>query len=140
MYKSLPPEFSMALDLLSRCNVEFDIATLRTIQTAAIAGTLTILWGIYEDPIGFVIWAGVNRDSLQMTSKFKHSPAQLWEYKEGHITQILHVLFVPPFNFEAKSQLRIFVRGRRAIFYARKGKNKLFIRTSSGFRKSERLC
>lgn len=140
MYKSLPPEFSTALDLVSRCNVELDIATLRTIQTAAIANTLTILWGIYEDPIGFIIWAGVNRDSLQMTNKFNLLPTQLWEYKEGHITQILHVLFVPPFNFEAKSQLRRFMRGRRAIFFTRKRQNKLFIRTSSGFKKSEKLC
>jgi hypothetical protein len=140
MYKSLPPEFSMVLDLVSRCNVEFDIAQLRTIQAAARANTLTILWGVYEDPIGFIVWAGVNQDSLQMTNRFKLSPSQLWEYKEGHITQILHVLFVPPFNFEAKTQLRKFVRGRRVIFYTRKGKNSLFIRTSSGFRKSEKLC
>lgn len=140
MYKSLPSEFSMALDLVSRCNIEFDIAQLRIIQAAARANTLTILWGVYEDPIGFIVWAGVNQDSLHMTNKFKLFPNQLWEYQEGHITQILYVLFVPPFNFEAKSQLRKFVRGRRVIFYTRKERNNLFIRTSSGFRKSERLC
>lgn len=140
MYKSLPPEFAIALDLVSRCDVELDMAALRSIQVAAIANTLTILWGVYEDPIGFIVWAGVNKDSIQMTNKFKLSPSRLWEYKEGHITQILHVLFVPPFNFEAKSQLMKFVRERRAIFYTRKGKNNLFIRTSSGFRRSESLC
>ncbi len=140
MYKSLPPEFSIALELVCRCNVEPDITILRTIQAAAIANTLTILWGVYEDPIGFIVWAGVNKDSIQMVDKFKLGLSRLWEYKEGHITQILHVLFVSPFNFEAKSQLRKFVRSRRAIFYARKGRNTLFIRTSSGFRKSEKLC
>lgn len=140
MYKSLPPEFPMALDLVSRCNVNLDMATLRTIQAAAIANTLTILWGVYDDPIGFVVWAGVNQDSVQMINKFKLLPARVWEFKEGHITQILHVFFVPPFNFEAKAQLRKFLRGRRVISYTRKEKNKLFVRTSSGFRRSERLC
>lgn len=134
MYEHLPLEFSIAIDLVSRCTHEFNRVMLMNIRLAATANTLTILWSSKKEPIGFVAWAGVNKDSIYITRKFKQMPTRLWEYKEGHIAHILDVLFLPPFNQEAKYEFKKFVMSRRAIFFSKHEKNRLYIRTSSGFK------
>lgn len=69
-----------------------------------------------------------------MASKFNISPSKFWEFREGNIVFIMNVLFSSRFKDEAKAEFRKFVRARRAVFFVKKEKKRLAVRTSKGFR------
>ncbi len=134
MYKNAPNEFSIALDLVSRSGIDLSAATLTNLRMSAEAKTLTILWNGKKEPVGYVSWAGANKESIKMASQFNISPSKFWEFREGNIAFIMNVLFSPRFKDEAKAEFRKFVRARRAVFFIKKEKKRLAVRTSRGFR------
>ena len=132
---STPPlEFAVASEMLSHLNIPLTSSLLSRIRNAAQAGTLTILRNGIDDPVGFVCWAGVNKDSVRIADKFNLLPSYPWEFKEGKIALLLYVFFIYPFNEEARAAFTRFVSSRRAIYYVRKDRKRLMIRTSNGFR------
>lgn len=134
MYRNAPSEFSIALDLVSRSGIDLSAATLANLRMSAEARTLTILWNGKKEPVGYVSWAGANKESVKMASKFNISPSKFWEFREGNIVFIMNVLFSSRFKDEAKAEFRKFVRARRAVFFVKKEKKRLAVRTSKGFR------
>ena len=138
MNKNIPGEFAIALDLVSRRQLDVNAAALVNLRTAAEAGTLTILRNPLDEPIGYISWARVNADSVHMASEFGKFPMMLWEFQEGYISLIFSVFFLHPFDQHAKKELQAFIRARRAIFYVRKNRKCMFIRTATGFRLSKR--
>jgi hypothetical protein len=133
----LPPEFGLAVHLLGSLNLPIDPMTLNGLRNAARAGTLTILRSDGGDPVGFVCWAGGNKDSVKIAERFNLFPHNVWEFKEGRIAMLLLVHFARPFNVEARQAFMRFVRGRRAIYYTRKNRKRLALRTSAGHRLAE---
>jgi hemolysin-activating ACP:hemolysin acyltransferase len=105
---------------------------LSRVVHAAYAGTLTILYNDNNEPVGFVCWAGVNKDSVRIAEKFNCLPTMRWEFKEGNIAMLLEVFFTCPFRREARAAFRRFLASRRAIYYVRKERKRLIIRTSTG--------
>lgn len=134
MYHTPPAEFSIAMDLLGRFNMPIQPALLRSIRYASDAGTLTILLDPKADPVGFVCWASVNKDSVLIAERFNLFPSYPWEYKEGKIAMLLSVFFVYPLNEEARSAFKAFLASHRAIYYIKKNRKRLLIRTSGGFK------
>jgi hypothetical protein len=134
MYPAPPPEFGIALELISRLNTPLDPALLGSLRNAAYAGTLTILRSPKDDPVGFVCWAGVNKDSVRIADQFNLFPSHFWEFKEGKIALVLFVFFAYPFNEEARTAFTAFLNSRRAVYFTKKDRKRLAIRTSRGFR------
>ncbi|HWV31372.1 MAG TPA: hypothetical protein VN038_17055 [Dyadobacter sp.] len=134
MYKNAPSEFSIALDLVAHSGIDLSAATLTNLRMSAEARTLTILWNGKKEPVGYVSWAGANKESVKMACQFNISPSKLWEFREGNIAFIMNVLFSPRFKDEAKAEFRKFVRARHAVFFIKKGEKRLAVRTSKGFR------
>jgi hemolysin-activating ACP:hemolysin acyltransferase len=134
MYQAPPPEFCIALDLLSRLSTPIQSALLGSIRNSSEAGTLTILRNPKTDPVGFVCWAGVNKDSIRIAEKFNLFPTYPWEFKEGKIALLLYVFFAYPANEEAHAAFMTFLASRRAVYYMKKNRKRLLIRTSKGFK------
>jgi len=134
MYLPPPVEFSITLELLSRLNRPVEPPMLRRLVHAAYAGTLPILRNENDDPVGFVCWAGANKDSVRVAEKFNRIPSLPWEFKEGKIALLLEVFFIAPFGQEARVAFRRFLAARRAIYYIKRERKRLLIRTSNGFR------
>ena len=134
MYKNVPNEFAVALDLVSRSGIDLTAAMLTNLRIAAEARTLTILWNAKKEPVGYVSWAGANKESVKMASQFNILPSKLWEFREGGIAFVMNVLFTPAFKEEAKAEFRKFIRARRAVFFVKRDKKRLAVRTSRGFR------
>ncbi len=134
MYLPPPIEFSITLELLSRLNKPVEPPMLCRLVHASYAGTLTILRNEVDAPVGFVCWAGGNKDSVRGAEKFNRFPNYPWEFKEGKITILLEVFFIYPFRSEAKVAFRKFLASRRAVYYVNKERKRLLIRTSNGFR------
>lgn len=134
MHAAPPPEFGIAVELISRLNTPLNPPLLGSLRCAAYAGTLTILRSAKDDPVGFVCWAGVNKDSVRIADQFNLFPSHFWEFKEGKIALLLFVFFLPPFNEEARSAFQAFLNARRAVYFMKKDRKRLAIRTSRGFR------
>lgn len=134
MSPSIPVEFGIAVELLGYLNVPIDPPMLNSMRFAAYAGTLTILRSEKGDPVGFVCWAGGNKESVRIADGFNLLPSRLWEYKEGNIALILFVNFAYPFNAQAKVAFKKFMASHRAAYYVRRERKRLIVRTSKGFR------
>lgn len=134
MSPTLPPEFAVALELLGSLNAPINPPLFSSIRFAAYAGTLTILRNEKEDAIGFVCWAAGNKESVRIADQFNLFPTRLWEFKEGKIAMLLFVYFLYPFNEQAKKAFRGFLADHRAVYYAKKDKKRLIVRTSNGFK------
>ena len=134
MYPAPPPEFGIALELISRVNMPLNPPLLGSLRHAAYAGTLTILRNATDAPVGFVCWAGVNKDSVGIADQFNLLPSHFWEFKEGKIALLLFVYFAYPFNEEARTAFMAFLDSRRAVYFMKKDRKRLAIRTSRGFR------
>jgi hypothetical protein len=113
--QSTPLEFSVAVEMLGRMNAPLDPLMLARIRHAAHAGTLTILRDAKKDPVGFVCWAGGNKDSVRIAERFGIFPRHFWEFK-------------------AKKAFKHFLRTHRAVYYVKRERKRLMLRTSRGFR------
>jgi hypothetical protein len=134
MYKNAPNEFAVALDLVSRSGIDLPAVMLTNLRIAAEARTLTILWNAKKEPVGYVSWAGANKESVKMAIQYNILPSRLWEFREGSIAFVTNVLFTPQFKEDAKAEFRKFIRSRRAVFFVKGAKKRLAVRTSKGFR------
>jgi hypothetical protein len=134
MHSPPPPEFGIALELIGRLNMPLNPSLLGSLRNAAYAGTLTILRSATDAPVGFVCWAGVNKDSVRIADQFNLFPSHFWEFKEGKIALLLFVFFAYPCNEEARSAFMEFLDSRHAVYFMKKNKKRLAIRTSRGFR------
>jgi len=129
-----PLEFSVAIEMLGGMNIAVDPVMLSRIRHAACAGTLTILRNQNDDAVGFVCWAGGNKDSVRIADRFGLFPRYFWEFKEGNILLVILVCFAYPFSQEATRSFRSLLRAHRAIYYMRRGRKQLLLRTSKGFK------
>jgi hypothetical protein len=132
--QSTPLEFSVAVEMLGRMNAPLDPLMLARMRHAAHAGTLTILRDAKKDPVGFVCWAGGNKDSVRIAERFGIFPRHFWEFKEGKIALLMMVFFAYPCNQEAKKAFKHFLHTHRAVYYVKRERKRLMLRTSRGFR------
>lgn len=91
------------------------------LQKSARVGMLRIFRDQLTRPIGYIAWAMIDRASLGRLLKYGRYPAYQHEWKEGGVCLILDVLVASRGRCEAISSLREFVRGQRAVVYARDG-------------------
>jgi hypothetical protein len=131
-----PPEFSAAIEMLGSLNIPIDPLLLGRIRHAAYAGTLTILRNAKKDPVGFVCWAGGNKDSVRIADRFGLFPSHFWEFKEGKIALLMLVFFAYPSNQEARKAFKDFLRTHRAVYYIKRERKRLMLRTSRGFKRA----
>jgi len=131
-----PPEFSISIEMLCSRNVPIDPAMLARIRHAAYAGTLTILRNPKKDPVAFVCWAGGNKDSVRIADRFGLFPSHFWEFKEGKIAMLMTVFFAYPCNQEAQKAFNDFLRTHRAVYYVKRERKRLMLRTSRGFKRA----
>ena len=134
MYSPPPLEFTVALDILSHINTPIHATLLARLRNAANAGTLTIFRNAKGLPIGFVCWAGIDGYGVRFADKFDVLPVYPWEFNAGRIALLIFVVFIYPFGEEAQAAFRKFLTSHRAVYYVRKDRKRLMIRTSRGLR------
>ena len=81
-----------------------------------------ILLDINERPIGYVLWADINIESLQQLRKTRIFPAYSYEWDEGDITLILDILLLLNRNKTIFQVVRSFARDRKKVAYVKNSK------------------
>lgn len=127
--------YSDALDILISRRFDINPDRIKSLKFSAKKSKLEILLGFGEKPIGFVSWAGVNKDSVVLFLNQKRLPTYFWEYDEGNIAFIQDIAFKDKWAYQARKKLIEFIKSKKAIFYVRKNKAYLLIRKKNYFKR-----
>jgi hypothetical protein len=123
-----------SLDLRAAMGLPFGMQEYLTLRNCGLSGTLRIFSDPLERPVGYIAWANVSRATVDRLHRSRKAPKYPAEWNEGRICLVLDVLLLPNGKYEARRQLRGFLRRKRAIAFAGRGKGlRLYLRTSHGF-------
>ena len=134
MYEKLPDDFSLICDLRSSQPKGMRMETLQWIKHSVISDQYKIFMNNVGQPVGYVIWANVIRESLLSIKRVGRYPMWLYEWQEGNITLILDILFMTD-AVSIKNTLIPLLKSKRVIAYRRKNKGKLFIKKHNIFKR-----
>lgn len=128
MYKKLPDDFSLICDLRSASSLNTTAEQLRWIKSSVQAKHYLIFKNQLELPVGYALWAKVNKETLARLSRTGLYPQFYYEWDEGHITLLLDIFMsngLTPLN---RRQLLWLRRRHKILAYVR---NKKLILTFS---------
>ena len=128
MYKPLSHDFATMCDFRAQCHLTTTPDTLKNIKMSDMAETRTIFWSPLKTPMGYLIWADVNRETILRLYRSGRLPQFDFEWREGKITLILDVVLDPRWKKYCLQSLRGFIASKRIVTYVRKGKLKLLLR------------
>lgn len=122
MLNSVPDDGSIMWMMRQELSLPIEPYLKQWIEYSVISNTYQILMDQEDNPCGYIIWANVNRETIQRIIRVGVYPKFIYEWREGGICLILDI-----FNrFEKSpfvaSQLNSFVRKKRIISYKRNGK------------------
>lgn len=115
-------------DILTIFHLQYKI--VRQISTELIRLTINsvsyhkyeIIRDINDRPIGYILWADINIESLQRLRKTRLFPAYCYEWDEGDITLILDILLLSNRNKTILQVVRHFTRDRKKVAYVKNSK------------------
>lgn len=90
---------------------------------------------VMGEPIGYVAWICVNRESFLMTSKTKTLPPYAYEWNEGKLVIIYDVVFSDGWNEIAKEMLMDFIKRQRLVGYLKRGRFNVIYRQQGKLKK-----
>lgn len=95
------------------------------IRNAILHGNIKIFKNEKDEPIGYVIWAGVKRETLNYMSKTQRLPSFSCEWSEGKIKVFFDVVLSNKWRVLALYHFKMFLRKHRFFAYYRKNKLKI---------------
>ena len=95
---------------------------------SSLAEKLVVFKDQIKRPIGYLAWAGVNRESALRFLKSGQYPLYPYEWNDGGIALILDVAIQKRSNFDALNQMTEFIHSKRAIIFCKKSTPKLYFR------------
>lgn len=93
---------------------------MATLLTAGELGGLHIIEGIYDEPIGYVAFASVSRESLRRLYDYGLPPAYPYEWNQGRFCIVLDVFFSPRWKIDALRAFRSWLSSKRVVAFLRK--------------------
>jgi hemolysin-activating ACP:hemolysin acyltransferase len=87
-----------------------------------------IFYDEVNNPVGYIVWANVNRESLYKIQRTGLYPKYPYEWHEGKITLILDVAINDTNKAEALRQIKVFMKKQKIVAYTKKSIGKLHIR------------
>lgn len=89
--------------------------------------------------IGYVLYALISKDSLEMISSELEPPKYSYEWEEGRIVMVVDTCFIAHRSIEAASQLRTFLKSFRLVCYIRNNYFKVLVKKFGIHRRAERI-
>lgn len=119
MYRKLPDDFSLICDLRSASILNTTAEQLRWIKSSVQSKNYFIFKNNLELPIGYAIWAKVNKETLARLARTGMYPQFYYEWAEGHITLLLDVFMTDGLTSLNRRQLMWLRRRHKILAYVR---------------------
>jgi len=136
MYKKIPDVFSIICDLKSSRSEIINTDILRFIKYSVLNDSYHIFINEFENPIGYIVWANVNRETIQKIYRTGAYPMFPYEWREGKIFLVIDAMMDLKINSTCYLQLKKLLKNKRALFYKNKGKNRLYVRKTKIYRQA----
>lgn len=128
--KNFPPVFSRVIDIRISSALNTPAHLLAALKNSAMSGQIEVFNSTANNPIAYVAWANVNKESFLMMSKTKQMPPFFYEWNEGKLMVIYDVVFLPKWGTLAKAELLNFLLQKRFVAFLKRGRLHLWTKGS----------
>ena len=97
-------------------------------------GLFTIFKNQLERPVGYLTWAGINKESFRRLLDFNENLKYPYEWNEGRIALITDVALAKSCRQVLRTHIRESLRNKRLVVFRRSGVVSVYARTHRGFR------
>lgn len=126
-FVSDPETFYRLVSLRTRRDAGFSAKHLQWIDQSVGHGLYHVFDGLPDQPIGYVIWAYVNEETVERLYRYGKLPTYGYEWSEGVITLVLDVVYVSPGDRLSRETLRsAFPRDIDRLAFFRRGRTHLY--------------
>jgi hemolysin-activating ACP:hemolysin acyltransferase len=123
-----PSALATLLEIRLAARLNTSAETLGLLLRSSLHGGYKILWSDMHVPIGYIIWANIDRYTLAQCEIQKKIPNYDYEWSDGNICLVTDIVLVQQFKRLAKNELLIFLRKKRLITFFRKGNFSCYVR------------
>jgi hemolysin-activating ACP:hemolysin acyltransferase len=127
------------LDIYIRSGQQVSNVALRELKISVSSGNYIILYGKFNEPTGFVVWANVSREALIRLKLYGKRPRYCYEWCEGPYILFLNIISMERLSLKTKEQILNSVKSAKLIAYLRKGKFKFYSKNNNIFYSGEVL-
>ncbi len=120
-----------------RCMRQLDThhQLLGSIKNAAKDQRIKVFFSSTKTPIGYVVWARLNKEALIMMSKTIKMPPYPHEWSEGKFMVVFDVVFSPQWENIAMSKLIRFLGRQRFFAFIRRGRFRAYMKIDGQHRR-----
>ena len=134
MYTPPPEIFSTLCDFRSYSPAPLSADNIKWFKYAARCQTATLLYNEFNEPKGYVVWAEISRESLNLLWKTNQFPRYIYEWQEGKIRLILDVSIDPGERESMLKALRTLLRSWKVVAFKRR-ELRLYVRSNTRFKR-----
>lgn len=133
----VPKSLRAALSIRSRSPKPISSDEVRNFLIGDKEETIYLIIDKAGQPIGYVIYALISKDCLNLIRRNLTTPKYAYEWSEGKIVLIVDICFLPHRSVEASSRLRTYLKRFKLLCYVRKDTLKVFSRKAGIHRRVE---
>jgi hemolysin-activating ACP:hemolysin acyltransferase len=126
-----PVDFSKIVDIRCLSGLDTTANLLGTLKHSAKEGRVEVFYSTAKNPIAYVAWAEVNKESMSLMTKRKKMPAYPYEWNEGKFIVVYDIVFIPNWGDLARAKTLSFLFQHRFFAYLRRDRLHVFSRVNS---------
>jgi len=128
MDQEFAENFAQLCNVRSTTNEATTPQTFTCLKIASKANTYKVFHDQFEQPIGYIIWANINKESLARIERSGVYPQYPFEWSEGNITLLIDIVINNVNKKNAKQQLKQFIKAQRILAYTKKNVGKMYFK------------
>ena len=134
--KSAPKEL---LDIVAvRCSINVDTPAklLSELTECAVDGRAKAFYSATGVPVGYLVWAMVNKESFILLSKTRQMPAYSYEWCEGRLMVVHDVMVLPQWSTVVNAAIRDFLKQKRFVAFFLRGRLHVWSKLKGRFKRT----
>lgn len=119
---SAPKELLDIVAVRCAANIDTPAKLLSQLTECAVDGRAKAFYSATGVPVGYLVWAMVNRESFILLSKTRQMPAYTYEWCEGRLMIVHDVMVLPQWSAVVNPTIRYFLKQKRFVAFLRRGR------------------
>ena len=132
-------DFVTACKLRLNSGLEMSKEHIGILSLANNSGGIKVFRGIYNEPIGYVVYASLLRESVERIHTYGMFPMYPYEWSEGRITYIVDVVLSAKWRDDAMRAMMEWFFKKRVVAFSRRNEFRMYTRCGRLRRFSKKL-
>lgn len=135
-HKSAPKELLDIIAVRYSVNVSTPPKLLVELADCSVGCRAKIFYSNNGSPVGYIVWASLNKESFILLSKTKKMPAYTYEWCEGRLIVVHDVVVLPQWNSVVNTAIRDFLTQKRFVAFLRRGRLHVWSKPNGRFKRT----